>query len=169
MGISQVDLGLVRMVRIRALRGQSCRDAQWPSPATRMPHLCIAVQLEGRCTVDQGARRLRLTPENWALCDAMEPSRISPEGRFDQVALFAPRSEFGSAPDLQAMLRRPLSGCTGRGRLVFESVRTLATDLDRLAVHEAAGLSSLVLRLVRIALCAPQVLRHASATSLSEK
>lgn len=169
MGISQVDMGFVRMVRIRAATPSPDPAPQWPPPASSLPHLCLAVQLEGRCTVEQGARRLRLTPENWVLCDASVPSRIRPEGRFDQVALLVPRSQLGTEQDLQAALRQPRSGCAGVGSLVFQAVRALACEQDRLAVEEAASLSSLVVRLVRVALRPPQVRRHASATSLWEK
>jgi AraC-binding-like domain len=166
--IVQTDLGFMRMVRTRAVRHARTPSSQG-SPLACIPTVYIAVQLEGCCTYSQAERELRLTPESWALWDLSLPLRVRHEGSFDQVALFVPRAQLGDDPERSLALRQPLSGHVGPGRLVFQSVRALADEVNLLAATDVASLASVVMRLVRVALCPDDLHRHASATSLSEK
>jgi AraC-binding-like domain len=167
--IVQSDLGFMRMVRTRAVRGARTSFPQSLPPRDCIPTVCIAVQLEGCCTCVQLERELRLTPGSWALWDLSLPLRVRHEGSFDQVALIVPRAQLGDDPERLLALRQPLSGHVGPGRLVFQSVRALADELSLLAANDVASLASVVMRLVRVALGPAYVHRCASATSLSEK
>lgn len=169
MAPSELDIGMLRVARYRAGRGRVRGSCEWAPVATEVPRVCVVVQFEGRATVQQGNRHLRLTPESWALWNVPGPSRIRCEGRYDQVALLFPLRELGCTPGLGALDGMPHSGHSGLGRLVLESVRALAGDMPRKSTADAPILAQLVLRLLRLHLDSPRVRRCAIATSLSEK
>lgn len=169
MGNCEIDVGQLHVTRYRAGRGRMRGPCEWIPEATQAPQVCVVVQFEGRATVEQGGRHLRLTPESWGVWNGPGPSRIRCEGRYDQVALHFPLRELGCTLESQGLERNPHSGHTGTGRLVLESVRALAGDMPRQVAADAPDLAQLVLRLLKLHLDLPRVRRCASATSLSEK
>jgi AraC-like DNA-binding protein len=139
------ELGEVRICRLDASRHRVERvsGARGPSDPG---YLKLVVQRRGCSLFEQDGRSAWLAPGTWSVYDTTQSYTVSNPQDVLQDVLLLPRSRvFEGAPELSALLVRPLTGARGMGRVACESIaRALATG--------ESALGDTVLRQVRLAL-----------------
>lgn len=139
------ELGELRVCRLDATRHRVERT----SGAGRLSDpgfLKMVVQRRGCAVFEQDGRRAWLAEGAWSVYDTTESYSVSNPQDVLQDVLLLPRARIlDGAPELRALLVRPLSGGRGMARVMCE---TIARALDTGAAH----LGEVILRQVRLAM-----------------
>jgi len=139
------QLGELRICRLDASRHRVERTSGAGGPSDP-GYLKMVVQRRGCSLFEQSGRRAWLAPGAWSVYDTTQSYTVSNPQDVLQDVLLLPRARIlEGAPELGALLVRPLTGARGMGRVACESIaRALATG--------EPGLGETSLRQVRLAL-----------------
>lgn len=170
--IRGVQLGELRVCRLDASRHRVERTSG-AAAASDPGDLKMVVQRRGCAVFEQDGRRAWLAPGSWSVYDTTQSYSVSNPQDVLQYVLLLPRARIlDGAPELRALLVRPLPGGRGMARVMCE---TIARALDTGAAH----LGDIILRQVRLALLeqagslpalgAREVLRERTAALIGEQ
>jgi len=166
------QLGELRVCRLNAARHRVERTSG-AARASDPGYLKMVVQRRGYAVFEQDGRRAWLAEGAWSVYDTTESYSVSnPQDVLQDVLLLPRASILDGAPDLHALLVRPLAGGRGMARVMCE---TIARALETGASH----LGEVILRQVRLAmleqagalpaLAARDVLRERTTALIGER
>lgn len=127
------QLGALRLCRLEASRHRVERTSG-AAGLSDPGDLKMVVQRRGCSVFEQDGRRAWLAPGSWSVYDTTRSYSVSNPQDVLQYVLLLPRARIlDGAPELRALLVRPLSGARGMGRVLCESIaRALEDGTDEL-------------------------------------
>lgn len=150
--IEQVDLGSVRLCRLKATRHRVVR-ARGTTGLSDPGYIKMVVQHEGRSLFEQGGRTTTLDPGDWSVYDTTQPYIVSSPQAVDLFILLLPRHELiqGERRLLDLLVHR-MSGRSGLGRMACEGIRLAMQEATATPAALLPDVGQAITHLVRLAL-----------------
>jgi len=151
--IEYAMIGDVRIAKLAA--GRHC-IVRTPNVVTddNGGFLKVAVQLKGTSCLEQGSRRVVLSPREWCVYDTRQPYRITvPQGTEQLIAIVSRESVMTRRTHLEDLLVRKFSGKTGMGKLALQFMVSAFDEIPVIspeAEWEIAGAISGLMRLTML-------------------
>ena len=149
--IEYATIGDVRIAKLAAGRHSIDRT---PSLGTHndMGPLKVAVQVKGTSYLEQGSRKVTLSPREWCVYDTRQPYRITaPQGTEQLIAIVSRDSVMTQRiHHLDDLLARKFSGKTGMGKLALEFMVSAFNEIPLISPEAEWEIAAAISNLMRL-------------------
>ena len=146
--LSVQSLASLDLARVRA-SAQSVHRTPAGIAASSDDYYLVGVQTEGSCLVTQGGRSAAITNGAFALYDTTRPYSLLLTDNFEQLVIRLPRAALERhLPEAARLTALAVSADPGAARLLVNTVKFLASDIEALSPDVALSVSQGVEHLI---------------------
>jgi AraC family transcriptional regulator, positive regulator of tynA and feaB len=150
--IEAVSIGQLKLSRIMASQHRAALPPAWAGPGHH-DVIKVVLQLDGTSILEQGGRRIAISPGEGIAYDVSRPHRMSnPASTKHLVAVIPKELAAPQGMALDGFLGRPFSRSDWSARLTCDLVETALNNDDTFQQEQGVELAELILRSLRLSL-----------------